>query len=145
MRAEYWAILTAMCWAVGSLFEKRGVTLGNLSPIMGTAIRTAFSLLLLSFLSYPYWGQLKNAGTKSISLIALGGGLLSGCLGVIFLYSGLKSGNISTVMTLAFCLTPVLGAIIGYSVLNERLSFVQGLGIFLCITGAAITVYFRDH
>ena len=55
MRAEYWAVLTAMCWAIGSLFEKRGVTLGNLSPIMGTSIRTAFSLLLLIFLSYPFF------------------------------------------------------------------------------------------
>jgi catalase len=32
MRAEFWAILTAMCWAVGSFLEKRGIKLGDLSP-----------------------------------------------------------------------------------------------------------------
>jgi transporter family protein len=145
IRAEFWAVLTAICWAVGSFLEKRGVKLGDLSPIMGTAIRTAFSLLLLLFLSYPFWGQLKQAGTKSISLIAIGGGLLSGCLGIIFLYAGLKSGHISTVMTLAFCLAPVLGTVIGYLVLNEKLSPIQLLGIFLCVTGAALTVLFKEH
>lgn len=145
MRAETYAILTAMCWAVGSFLEKRGINIGDLSPIMGTAIRTVFSLSLLVFLSYPFWGQLKTAGAKSISLVAVGGGLISGCLGIIFLYAGLKSGNISTVMTLAFCLAPVFGVIIGYVVLNERLLAVQVLGILLCITGAALTVFFKAH
>jgi bacterial/archaeal transporter family protein len=145
MRAEFWAILAAVCWAVGSFLEKRGIKLGNLSPVMGTAIRTAFSLSILLFLSYPFWGELKNAGAKSISLVAVGGGLLAGCLGVICLYAGLKSGNISTVMTLAFCLAPVFGVIIGYVVLNERLLAIQVLGILLCITGAALTVFFKAH
>ena len=145
MRAELWAVLTAACWAVGSSMEKRGVTIGNLSPVTGTAVRTAFSLLVLFVLSYPFLGQLRTAGAKSIILIAVGGGLLSGGLGIVFLYSGLKSGNISTVMTIAFCLAPVLGAIIGYAVLKERLSPMQIAGVILCIAGAAMTVYFRDQ
>ncbi len=145
MRSEIWAFFTAICWAVGSLLEKRGVKLGGLSPVMGTAIRTAVSLLLLSFLSYPFWHQLKTAGPKSISLIAVGGGLLSGCLGIIFLYTGLKNGSLSTVMTIAFCLAPVLGAVLGYLFLDERLSPVQMAGIALCVTGAAMTVYFRGN
>ena len=41
MRSEYWALMTAACWAAGSLLEKRGVKIGGLSPVMGTAIRTA--------------------------------------------------------------------------------------------------------
>lgn len=143
MRAEFWAVLTALCWAFGSLLEKKGVKLGDLSPVMGTAIRTAFSLLFLFFVSLPYLGQLRTAGTKSILLIAVGGGLLSGGLGIVFLYSGLKSGNISTVMTIAFCLAPVIGALLGYFVLNEKLSLLQMVGIVLCVTGAALTVYFR--
>jgi transporter family protein len=143
MRAEIWALMTAACWAVGSLLEKRGVKVGGLSPVMGTAIRTAVSLLLLSVLSYPFWHQLRTAGPKSLSLIAVGGGLLSGCLGIIFLYTGLKNGSLSTVMTLAFCLAPVLGAVLGYFFLSERLSPVQITGIALCVIGAAMTVYFR--
>jgi transporter family protein len=144
MRAEMWAVLTACCWAVGSLLEKKGVKLGDLSPVMGTAVRTFVSLLLLTLVSLPYLPQLKAAGVKPLLLIAVGGGLLSGGLGIVFLYAGLKSGQISTVMTIAFCLAPVIGAVLGWLVLHERLSPLQVLGIALCVTGASLTVYFRQ-
>lgn len=145
MRAEMWAMLTALCWAAGSLMEKRGIRLGGFSPVMGTAIRTAVSLALLLLVSHPFWGQLKTSGPRPILLIALGGGVLSGGLGIIFLYTGLKNGNISTVMTLAFCLAPVIGTVLGYFILKERISPVQLAGIVLCVAGAAITVYFRKN
>ncbi len=118
--------------------------LGNLTPVMGTAIRTLFSLMLLSFLSYPHWGELKNAGVKPIILIAAGGGVLAGGLGIMFFYTGMKHGHISSVMTIAFCLAPVLGVILGVLVLKEKLTPLQVTGIVLCITGAAMTVYFRQ-
>ena len=73
MRAEGWAIATALCWGFGSLLEKRGVTIGGLAPVMGTVVRTVFSLLFLLALSFPFWAQVKTAGFKSISLIAIGG------------------------------------------------------------------------
>lgn len=110
---------------------------------MGTAIRTLFSLMLMTFLSYPYWGELKSAGAKPIILIAAGGGVLAGGLGIMFLYTGLKHGHISSVMTIAFCLAPVLGVILGVLVLKEKLTPLQITGIVFCITGAAMTVYFR--
>ena len=46
-------------------------------------------------------------------------------------------------MTIAFCFAPVLGAVLGYFFLNERLSPIQVTGIALCVIGAAMTVYFR--
>jgi uncharacterized membrane protein len=144
MRAEGWAILTAICWAFGSLLEKQGVKIGGLAPTMGAAIRTAFSLLLLLALSVPFWGQLKTAGVRSISLIAIGGGLLAGGLGIAFLYTGLRSGSLSTVMTIAFCLAPVVGTTLGRLVLHERLAPIQLLGIVLCVVGAALLMYFKQ-
>jgi len=143
MRAEGWAVLTALCWGVGSLLEKRGVKIGGLTPVMGTAIRTMFSLVLLLAISFPFWGQVRTAGVKSILLIAIGGGVLTGGLGIIFLYTGLKSGNLSTVMTIAFCLAPVIGTALGYFVLREKLTSVQLLGIALCVMGAALVTYFK--
>ncbi len=144
MRAEAWAVLTALCWGVGSLLEKKGVKAGGLSPVMGTAIRTVFSLLLLMLISFPLWGQVKTAGIKSISLIAIGGGVLAGGLGIISLYAGLKSGNLSTVMTIAFCLAPVIGTVLGGIVLREKLALVQIGGIFLCVAGSALVIYFKQ-
>jgi transporter family protein len=143
MQAEFWAALTALCWGVGSLLEKRGVKIGGLSPVMGAAIRTTFSLLLLLAFTYPFWGQIRTAGVKSITLIAVGGGLLSGGIAIIFLYIGLKTGNLSTVMTIAFCLAPVIGALLGVFFLDEKLKAVQIFGIAFCVTGAALVTYFN--
>jgi transporter family protein len=143
MRAEIWAVFTALCWGIGSLLEKRGVRIGGLTPVMGTTIRTTFSLLLLLAVSFPFWGQVRTAGGRSISLIAVGGGFLAGGLGIIFLYTGLKSGNLSTVTTIAFCLAPVVTTALGYLVLHEKLSSLQMLGIALCVIGAALVTYFK--
>ena len=144
MKAESWAVLSAFCWGAGSLLEKKGVKLGGLAPVMGTLIRTTFALLFLLAVSFPFWGQVRMAGNKSISLIAIGGGVLAGGLGIVILYSGLKAGNLSTVMTIAFCLAPVIGTALGYIVLQEKLTSVQIIGIVLCVTGAALVTYFKQ-
>lgn len=143
MKAELWAVLTAICWGAGSLLEKRGVKLGGFTPVMGTVIRTAVSLVLLAALSSPYWGQVKTAGLKSITLIAVGGGLLAGCLGVMFLYTALKTGQLSTVLPIAFCLAPVVGALLGFIVLHEHLNPLQAIGVALSVLGAGLVTYFR--
>ncbi len=144
MRGEIWAVLTALCWGIGSLLEKRGVKIGELTPVVGTLIRTVFSLLFLLIVSFQYWSEVKTAGVKSISLIAVGGGLLAGGLGIVSLYTGLKTGNLSTVMTIAFCLAPVVTTLLGYFVLSEKLSPMQLIGIVLCITGAAMVTFFKQ-
>lgn len=142
--AEFYAILTALCWGIGSMIEKRGVIIGGFAPIMGTTLRTSFSLLLLLLLSHPHWSQIKTAGIRSVSFIALGGGVLAGGLGIAFLYTGLKYGHLSTVMTVAFCLAPVIGVVLGFVFLQEKLAPVQILGICLCVSGAALVTYFRN-
>ncbi len=143
MRAEAWAILTAVCWGVGSLLEKQGVKIGGLAPVAGTTIRTMVSLLFLLVVSFPFWGQFKQAGIQSIALIAVGGGILAGGLGIISLYAGLKTGQLATVMTIAFCLTPVIGTAMGYFILHEKPTSIQVLGIAFCITGAALVTFYR--
>ena len=129
MRAEAWAVLTALCWAGGSYFEKRGVKLGAFAPIMGTTVRTVTSVIVLLIISRPYWGQ--------------GGGVVAGTMGIAFFYNAIAGGNLSVVLPIAFCLTPVLGVVIGVLFLGEGLALVQALGILLTVTGAALTVYFK--
>lgn len=143
MRAEIWAMATAVCWGVGSMMEKKGFKLGGLSPVMGTAVRTAVSLLVLAVVSYPYWGELRKAGAGSLSLIAVGGGVISGALGIMALYAALKDGNLSVVMAIAFCVAPVVGLILGWVFLHERISLIQLVGVVLCISGAALVTLYR--
>jgi uncharacterized membrane protein len=143
VRAEFWAVLTAVCWAGGSFFEKKGVKLGGFAPVMGTTIRTATSLVLLAAISYPFWHQLRMAGLKPMLMIAIGGGVFAGALGILFFYQALSLGALSIVLPLAFCLTPVIGVVLGGVLLGERLLPIQYLGVTLTIGGAAITAYFR--
>lgn len=143
MRAEFWAVLTAVCWACGSFFEKKGVKLGGFAPVMGTTIRTATSVILLAVISYPFWHQLRTAGLKPILMIAIAGGVFAGALGILFFYQALSLGALSIVLPLAFCLTPVIGVILGGVLLGEKLLPIQYVGIALTIGGAAITAYFR--
>jgi len=121
-----------------------GSEIGGFAPVMGTVIRTTFSLLFLLAVSFSFWGQVRMAGIKSISMIAIGGGVLAGGIGIISLYTGLKTGKLSTVMTIAFCLAPVIGTALGYFILHEKLTSVQIIGIVLCVTGAALVTYFKQ-
>jgi uncharacterized membrane protein len=152
MRPEFWAILTAACWSVGSYFEKKGVALGQFHPVMGSTIRTVTSVLFLSvmilIMAIPAREQLyhaaRNIGWKPILMIMIAGGICAGGIGIISLYQSLK-GSLSIVLPIAFCLTPVLGVIIGVWFNKEILKPMQMVGVVLTIVGAAMTVYFKAH
>jgi uncharacterized membrane protein len=151
MRAEFWAILTAVCWSVGSYFEKKGVALGEFHPVMGSTIRTVTSVLFLSamilIMSIPAREQLyhaaRNIGWKPILMIMIAGGVFAGGIGIISLYQAIHKGSLSIVLPIAFCLTPVLGVIIGVWFNKEILKPLQMAGVALTIVGAAMTVYFK--
>jgi len=138
MRPELWAALTAICWGVGSFFEKKGVKMGNFTPVMGTAIRTGVSLLILAAASSPFWGQIPRAGWKPVLMIAVGGGVLAGAVGLLCFYNGLASGELSKVMVIAFCLTPVIGAAMGMAILGEGHSPLRIAGMVLAVLGAGL-------
>jgi bacterial/archaeal transporter family protein len=144
MGSANWAFLTALCWAFGSFFEKKGIKLGGFSPVLGATIRTAFSLVLLSVMSIPHYRQFRVSGIKPIVMIAISGGIFSGALGILFLYHALSSGNLSIVLPIAFCLTPVIGSLLGVLFMHEKLHALQVTGIALTIIGATMTAYFRS-
>jgi len=50
---------------------------------------------------------------------------------------------LATVLTIAFCLTPVIGTALGYFFLHEKSTSMQALGIALCISGAAMVTFYR--
>ena len=143
MRAELWAVLTALCWAGGAYFEKKGVRLGGFAPVMGTTLRTVTSVVLLLVLSQPYWGQVRAAGIQPILMVVLGGGVVAGAMGILFFYKALAVGNLSVVLPIAFCLTPVLGVVIGVVVSKEQVSALQCVGVLLAVVGATLTVWFK--
>lgn len=143
VRPEFLALITAILWASGSYFEKQGLRLGNLSPSLGITIRTAVALAVLSLFTFPHWRAIGCAGTKSILYLVLGGGVLAGALGMLCYYSAISKGELSRVMTIAFTVTPIAGAIIAAFALNEALSAQKLVGIGLCVAGVVVLMWGR--
>ena len=129
MKPVFFAILTAVCWSVGGFFEKKGLRLGNLSPVMGITVRTAAALVVLAVASFPGWGTIAAAGVKPLLYLVLGGGVLAGSLGMLSFYTGIATGELSRVIPVAFGLTPLLGFLLGVFVMKEPATTSKLLGV----------------
>ena len=141
MKPVFYAVLTALCWSVGGFFEKKGLHLGNLTPVMGITIRTATAILVLGLVSFPQWKTLAGAGLAPLTYLVLGGGVLAGSLGMLSFYTGLATGELSRVIPVAFGLTPLIGFLLGVFFMKEPATTIKllgalftSLGVF-CIAG----------
>ena len=134
MKPQMFALLTAIAWGVGGYFEKKGLHLGDLSPQMGITIRTATALIILGIVSYPQWKTLPQAGGKAILMIAIGGGVIAGALGLLCFYTALKGAPLNQVMPIAFT-SPLFGALMGIIFAGERFTWKSGLGMALTVGG----------
>jgi len=83
MKAQIFALLTAIAWGVGGYFEKKGLHLGNLSPQMGITIRTFIALIILGIVSYPQWKTIPQAGPRALLYLIIGGGVVAGAAGML--------------------------------------------------------------
>ncbi len=133
MTPVLFAALTALCWSAGSFFEKKGLAIAGMPPVMGITIRTAAAIIVLGAVSYPHWHTLQGIAIKPLLYLILGGGVLAGSLGMLFFYSAIGSGLLSRVIPVAFGLTPLIGFIIGVVFMNEPASFIKAAGVvFIC-------------
>jgi transporter family protein len=137
MNPQILALLTAMAWGIGGYFEKKGLHLGGLSPQMGITIRTGVALLILGVVSFPQWKTLSQAGTKSILMMVLGGGVIAGALGMLCFYAALKGAPLNRVMPIAFT-SPLFGALTGILLGGEPLTWKIALGTLLTIGGIVL-------
>lgn len=134
MKPEIFALLTAICWGVGGYFEKKGLTLGNLSPTLGITIRTATALVILGAASFPQWKTLPQAGPKALLYMIIGGGVVAGAAGMLCFYTALKGAPLTRVMPIAFT-SPLFGALMGILLAGEPLTLKTVLGTLLTIAG----------
>lgn len=135
MKPVFYAVLTAVCWSVGGYFEKKGLRLGNLSPVMGITVRTATALLVLALASFPHWKTLSGIGQTPLLYLVLGGGVLAGSMGMLFFYTGLATGELSRVIPVAFGLTPLLGFLLGVIFMKEPATATKLAGVVLTSIG----------
>ncbi|GAB4478423.1 MAG: hypothetical protein Kow0088_18250 [Anaerolineales bacterium] len=140
MRAEFFALLTAMAWGIGGYFEKKGLHLGNLSPQLGITIRTAVALVILATVSFPQWKALSQAGSKALWMMVLGGGVIAGAVGMLCFYTALKGAPLGRVMPIAFT-SPLFGALMGLLLGGEPLSWQVVVGALLTVSGIIVLTF----
>ena len=134
MKPQLFALLTALAWGVGGYFEKKGLHLGQLSPQMGIALRTAIALIVLASVSYPEWKALPQAGTRALLYMVIGGGVVAGSAGMLCFYAAIKGAPLTRVMPIAFT-APLFGALMGLLFGGETLTLKAALGMLMTVGG----------
>ena len=134
---QIFALLTAMAWGIGGYFEKKGLHLGGLSPQMGITIRTGVALIILGIVSFPQWKTLGQAGSKSLTMMIIGGGVVAGAVGMLCFYTALKGAPLNRVMPIAFT-SPLFGALMGIILGGDPLTLKTGIGMLLTIAGIIV-------
>lgn len=137
MKPQLFALLTAIAWGVGGYFEKKGLHMGNLPPQMGITIRTFVALLILGVVSYPQWKMIPQAGTKALLYMAIGGGVITGAVGMLCFYTALKGAPLTRVMPIAFT-APLFGALMGILFAGEPITVKMTIGMLLTVGGIVV-------
>jgi transporter family protein len=137
MKPQLFAVLTAIAWGVGGYFEKKGLHLGDLSPQMGITIRTAVALVILGIVSFPQWKTLPQVGGKALLMMAIGGGVVAGALGLLCFYTALKGAPLTRVMPIAFK-SPLFGALMGIIFGGEPLTWKTAVGMAMTVGGIVL-------
>jgi len=134
MRAQLFALLTAVAWGVGGYFEKKGLQLGNLAPQMGITIRTLVALIILALVRYPQWKTLPAAGPRALLYIIIGGGVVAGACGMLCFYIAIKGAPLSRIMPIAFT-SPLFGALLGILLAGETVTIRSAVGMLMTVAG----------
>ena len=137
MKAQIFALITAIAWGVGGYFEKKGLHLGNLTPQMGITIRTFVALIILGIVSYPQWKTVPQAGSKALLYMIVGGGIVAGAVGMLCFYLAIKGAPLSKVMPIAFT-SPLFGALMGMIFGGETVTVKSIIGTIMTVGGIII-------
>ncbi len=135
-----YAMLAGFAWGLGGFFEKAGLQALKLPPIAGITLRTVIALVILGAISIPTWkevGELSNP--RAWLMIAIGGGVIAGSLGMWSFYSSLSmTENLGVTLAIAFAFSPLTGTLVGLIDGSQRIDLKVGLGLAAIIVGIVL-------
>lgn len=134
------AVLAGVSWGLGGFFEKAGLQALKLPPIAGITLRTVIALLILGTLSIPAWKQIENPDNiKAWLMVAIGGGLVAGSLGMWSFYSSLSlTENLGVTLAIAFAFSPITGTVVGLINGSQEIDLKVGLGLISIVIGIVL-------
>lgn len=135
-----YAALAGIAWGLGGFFEKTGLHELKLPPIAGITIRTTVALIILGSLSVPAWKNIENpSNLKAWLMIAIGGGVIAGSLGMWSFYSALSlTENLGITLAIAFAFSPIAGTVTGLIHGSQKIDIKTGLGMAAIIIGIVL-------
>lgn len=135
-----YAVLAGVAWGLGGFFEKTGLQALKLPPIAGITLRTVIALMILGFLSIPAWKQIENPGNiKAWLMVAIGGGVIAGSIGMWSFYSSLSlTENLGVTLAIAFAFSPIAGTVTGLIAGTQKIDLKIGLGLMAIIVGIVL-------
>lgn len=145
MKAAMLAVMAGLCWGVGEFFTKQVLHTQRVGPITAIAVRSTVALPVLWAVYFLFvhaqaveprdW---TTAGTATLLKLVVGSGLVAGAGGMLCFYGALHLGPISKVKPIAFTLAPVVGTILGWLLLGERMPPVKWLAVVLIVAGVVL-------
>ncbi len=130
------AILAGVAWGVGGYFEKSGMRLLGLPPIVGITLRTAIALAVLGAISVPAWRAADTSNIQAWLMIIIGGGVVAGSLGMWSFYSSLSmSENLGVTLAIAFACSPIAGTLVGLVRGDQPMNLQSGIGLVTIVAG----------
>jgi drug/metabolite transporter (DMT)-like permease len=135
-----YAILAGLAWGAGGYLEKWGLQKGGLPPLTAIAVRTAIACVLLTLAAVPGARLVRpRADAQAWILIAVGGGLVAGSLGMWAFYSSLATTtNLGVSLAIAFALSPVAGTLAGAWRGDQPLDLRTLLGLLAIVLGIVL-------
>ena len=92
---------------------------------------------MLAVVSGPALRQLATATPRALLLIAVGGGIVAGGIGILCFYAALRAAPIQQVMPIAFT-SPLFGVAAALVLGGEKLTLRDLCGMALTLAGVAI-------
>jgi bacterial/archaeal transporter family protein len=135
---QFWALLSAAFAALTAIFAKIGIE--NVNSDFATLIRTIVILCALGLIlvATGQWQPLSSVSGRSYIFLVLSG-LATGASWICY-FRALKLGDVARVAPLDK-MSVVLVALFGVSILGERLSMPNWLGVMLIAGGAVLVAY----
>jgi transporter family protein len=137
--------MAGLGWGIGELFTRQVLHGHKIGPVTAITLRTTFALPLLwvaYVLVVHVWkaepDRWWESGAPTLLRLALGSGLLAGCLAMLCFYGALHLGPISTVKPIAFTIAPAVAVVLGWLVLGEPLSLRKVVAVILILGGVGL-------
>ena len=145
MKASLLAVLAGLFWGVGEFFTRQVLHTHRVGPITAIAVRSTVALPVLwgAYLLFVQAGGAEprdwsQAGAGTLLKLVLGSGLMAGAAGMLCFYGALNLAPVSRVKPIAFTLAPVVGTLLGWGVLHERMSPVKWFAVALIVAGVVL-------